>query len=228
MKLFFGRSTLPRKWGANIDKIDFFRMWVIWPQKHEKRVLRKPGVRERTSFFCISPPPGHPCGPYFKFTARTNNGNPAVLFSQCCKPHLENWQKQKKMCLNSTFFRYSATRSPYLPTKPSRGWLRVVIRKPRLVFFSIIGRHETKLRRKQGPTGGGVPGPRATCMHVGVGERANTRIRESGRTKLYCQSTAGYPKPETDIQNRKWISKCRKRISKVMRHAPGGALPEIG
>ena len=50
------------------------------------------GCTERT--FCISPPPGHLCGPYFKVTARTNNGNPAVLFSQCCKPHLANWQKK--------------------------------------------------------------------------------------------------------------------------------------
>ena len=48
---FFGRSTLPRKWGANIDKIGFFRMWVIWPPKHEKRFLRKFGVRERTFLY---------------------------------------------------------------------------------------------------------------------------------------------------------------------------------
>ena len=109
---------------------------------------------QRAHFFCISPPPGHLCGPYFKVTARTNNGNPAVLFSQCCKPHLANWQK--KMCLNSTFFRYSA-RSPHRATKPSRGWLRVVVRKPRLVLFELA-RTEIKLRRKQGPTGGGVSG----------------------------------------------------------------------
>ena len=36
------------------------------------------------------------------------------------------------MCLNSTFFRYSA-RSPHRATKPSRGWLRVGGRKPRFV-----------------------------------------------------------------------------------------------
>ena len=64
---------------------------MIWPQKHEKRFLRKFGVRERF-FFCKSPPPGHLFGPYFKVTARTNNGNPGVLFPQRHKPHLENWQ----------------------------------------------------------------------------------------------------------------------------------------
>ena len=85
---------------------------------------------QRAHFFCISPPPGYLCGPYFKVTARTNNGNPAVLFSQRYKPHLANWQK---MCLNSTFFRYSA-RSPHRATKPSRGWLRVGGRKPRFVL----------------------------------------------------------------------------------------------
>ena len=106
---------------------------MIWPQKHENVFLRKIGVRERT-FFCILPPPGHLRGPYFKVTARTNNGNPAVLFSKCCKPHLANWQK--KMCLNSTLFRYSA-RSPHRATKPSQGWLRVVVRKLRLVLFEL-------------------------------------------------------------------------------------------
>ena len=44
-----------------------------------------------SALFCISPSPGYLCGPYFKVTARTNNGNPAVLFSQRYKPHLANW-----------------------------------------------------------------------------------------------------------------------------------------
>ena len=48
------------------------------------------------------------------------------------------------MCLNSTFFRYSA-RSPHPPTKPSRGWLRVVVRKPRLVLFEYRATRLTKL-----------------------------------------------------------------------------------
>ena len=101
-------------------------------QKHEKRFLRKFGVRER--IFCISPPPGHLCGPYFKVTARTNNGKPAVLFPQRYKPHLANWQK---MCLNSTLFRYSA-RSPHRATKPSQSWLWVAVRKPRLVLSATV------------------------------------------------------------------------------------------
>ena len=82
---------------------------------------------------CISPPPRYLCGSYFKVTARTNHGNPAVLFSQRYKPHLANWQK---LCLNSTFFRYSA-RSPHRATKPSRDWLWVAVRKPRLVLLGI-------------------------------------------------------------------------------------------
>ena len=92
-------------------------------------------LESESALFCISPPPGHLCGPYFKDTARTNNGNPAVLFSQRCKPHLANWQK--KMCLNRTFFRHSA-RSPHRGTKPSRGWLWIAVRKPRLVLSSTV------------------------------------------------------------------------------------------
>ena len=55
MVFFFGRYTLSRKWGTNIEKIDFFRMWVIWPQKHEKRFLRKFEVRERTFLYIAAP-----------------------------------------------------------------------------------------------------------------------------------------------------------------------------
>ena len=87
-----------------------------------------------SALFVYRRPPGHLCGPYFKVTAQKNNGNPAVLFSQCYKPHLENWQK---MCLNSTFFRYSA-RSPHRATKPSRGWLRVGISKPHFILVATV------------------------------------------------------------------------------------------
>ena len=105
MALFFGRSTLSRKWGANIGKIDFFPGVCDLAPKARKVFFTK--VRcQRAHFFCISPPPGHLCGPYFKDTARTKNENPTVLFSQRYKPHLANWQK--KMCLDSTFFRYRA------------------------------------------------------------------------------------------------------------------------
>ena len=107
-------------------------MWLIRPQKHENVFYES--LESESALFCILPPPGHLCGPYFKVTARTNNGNPTVLFSQCCKPHL--WKVGKKMCLNCTIFRYSA-RSPHRATKASRGWLRVVIRKPRLVLSEL-------------------------------------------------------------------------------------------
>ena len=157
---FFREVHPASEMGCKHRQNRLFRMWVIWPQKHEKRFLRKFGVRERT-FFCTSPPPGHLCGPYFKVTARTNNGNPAVMFSQCRKPHLASWPK--KMCLNSTFFRYSA-RSPHRATKPSRGWLRVVVRKPRLVLVKcratwnkVTATHTCDVR--------GCPG-RARCVWV--------------------------------------------------------------
>ena len=56
------------------------------------------------------------------------------------------WETHKKAC----FVRYSVM-SPHRATKPSRGWLRVVLRKPRFVLAQL-GRHEIELRRKQGPT----------------------------------------------------------------------------
>ena len=65
------------------------------PKARKTFFLRKFGVRERT--FCISPPPGHLCGPYFKVTARPNNGNPAVLFSQCYKPHRHRGSVSKEV-----------------------------------------------------------------------------------------------------------------------------------
>ena len=111
-------------------------------------------------------------------TARTNNGNLAVLFSQRYKPHLENWQK--KMRLNSTFFRYSA-RSPYRATKPSRGWLRVVVRKPRLFCWSL-GRYEIKLRRKQGPTGEGVRGIAESSREGAAPTASHVSIRRTAQS----------------------------------------------
>ena len=53
------------------------------------------------------------------------------------------------------FFRYSVT-PPHPTAKPSWGWLRVGVRKPRLVLAEL-GRRGIKLRRHQGPTGGAVP-----------------------------------------------------------------------
>ena len=41
-------------------------------------------------------------------------------------------------------------------TTPSRGWLRVVVRKSPVWFWWRLGRREIKLRRNQGPTAGGV------------------------------------------------------------------------
>ena len=68
--------------GHNIDKTDFSGcVWFIWPQKHENVFYESP--ESESAPFCISPPPGHLCGPYFKVTARTTNGTPAVVFFQC-------------------------------------------------------------------------------------------------------------------------------------------------
>ena len=131
--IFFREVSPVLETGYKHRQNRLFRVCVIWPQKHEKRVFTK-ARSQRAHFLFISPPPGSLCGPYFKVTARTNNGNLAVLFvSQRYKPHLANWQKMR---LNSTVFRYSA-RSPHRATKPSRGWLRVVVRKPRLVLLEF-------------------------------------------------------------------------------------------
>ena len=81
------------------------------------------------------PASGYLCGPCINVIARTYHGNPAVLFSQRYKPHLENWPKKK--CLHSTLFRYSA-RSLHRATKPSRGRLRVGCSKPRLYFITYL------------------------------------------------------------------------------------------
>ena len=55
------------------------------------------------------------------------------------------------------FFRYSAT-PPHPTAKQSRGWLRVGVRKPRLVLlgFRATRNKGTAVRRHQGPTAGGV------------------------------------------------------------------------
>ena len=105
----FLREVHPlRKWGTNIGKIGFCRLFL----------RRKFGVRERTVLY-IAAPPRHPCGPYFKATPRTNHGNPAVPFFQRYKPHLANGQK---VCLDSTFFRCGVSvRSPHRATKPRAG-----------------------------------------------------------------------------------------------------------
>ena len=64
------------------------------------------------------------------------------------------------------FFGYSV-RSPHRTTKPSRGWLRVVVRKPRLVL-SEYRATRNKDRRHQGPTGGGVRHPRRRFGFFGI------------------------------------------------------------
>ena len=133
MELFFGRSALPRKWGANTDKNRLLPAVCddLAPKAQSTKNVFMKALSQRAHFFCISPAPRYLCGPCFKVIARTDHGNPAVLFPQRCKPHLANWQK--KMCLNSTFFRYSA-RSPHRATKPSQGRLRVGGRKPRFLL----------------------------------------------------------------------------------------------
>ena len=44
---------------------------------------------------------------------------------------------EQKMCLNSTFFRYSA-RPPHRATQPSRGWLRGGVSKPQLILAATV------------------------------------------------------------------------------------------
>ena len=137
MALFFGRSTLPRKWGPNTDKIDFSRVCVLWPQKHEKRFLRKSGVRER--IFCISPPPGHHlCGPYFKDTARTNNGNRSPFCFPSVISPIEQIGKKKCACIVRFFVIARDRRIAPLSTEPNRGWRWVAVRKPRFVLAATV------------------------------------------------------------------------------------------
>ena len=69
MVLFFGRSILtsilPRKWGTNIDKTDFFRVWVIWAPKHENVFFTK--VRSQRAHFFVY---RRPQGIYADFTSK--------------------------------------------------------------------------------------------------------------------------------------------------------------
>ena len=131
--------------------------------KARKKLLTK--VRsQRVHFFCISPPPGYLCGPYFKVTARTNNANPAVLFPcQRHKPHLANWG-EGETCLDSTFFRYIIARDRRIVPPSQAG----------VSFGSGVGSHgmfcpmpiprEIKLRQKKGPTSWGVAALRPSLL----------------------------------------------------------------
>ena len=48
-------GVLSKVFNSTGQKSIFFRMWVIWPQKHEKYFLRKFGVRERTLLYIAAP-----------------------------------------------------------------------------------------------------------------------------------------------------------------------------
>ena len=80
------------------------------------------------------------------------------------------------MCLNSTFFRYSA-RSPHRATKPSRGWLRVVVRKLRLVLFELDRAGNKVTARARAYCRG--------CMYAASRHQERTRTR---RTKAQRDS----------------------------------------
>ena len=107
-----------------------------------------------SAFFCISPAPWRLCGPFFNVIARTDNGNPAVLFSQRYKPHLANWRKKKKMCQTARFSVIARDRRIVPPSQAGVG------------FGSGVGSHglfclmpiprEIKLRQKKGPTSWGM------------------------------------------------------------------------
>ena len=100
--------------------------------KARKPFLRKFGVRERTLLYIAAP--SVPMRALLQSYSANKPREPrrSVFQVLYIKPHLANWQN-KKMCLNSTFFRYSA-RSPHRATTPSRGWLRVGGMKPRSVL----------------------------------------------------------------------------------------------
>ena len=90
---------------------------------------------QRAHFFVYRRPQGIYADLTSMLQREQTTGTPPFCFPSVvsCKLHLANWQK---MCLNSTFFRYSA-RSPHRATKPSRDWLRVVVRKLHLVLFEL-------------------------------------------------------------------------------------------
>ena len=75
-------------------------------------------------------------------------------------------------------------------TKPSRGWLRVVVRKPRLVLAGFrSGDTELELRRKQGPTGGGCE--REIKQKTGP----FGKVRLSSRFCVFLRGNAGNNQP---------------------------------
>ena len=89
---------------------------------------------QRAHFFVYRRPQGIYADLTSKLQREQTTGTPPFCFPSVVSPI---WQISKKMCLNSTFFfRYSA-RSPHRATKPSRDWLRVVVRKLRLVLFAL-------------------------------------------------------------------------------------------
>ena len=89
---------------------------------------------QRAHFFVYRRPQGIYADLTSKLQREQTTGTPPFCFPSVVSPI---WQiVGKKMCLNSTFFRYSA-RSPHRATKPSRGWLRVVVRKLRLVLVEL-------------------------------------------------------------------------------------------
>ena len=98
------------------------------------------------------------------------------------------------------------------PTKTIRGWLWVVVRKPRL-FLPKLGRRGIKLRRKQGPTAGGVA---LVILPVSLLEfQARQPLHGRLRKSPMPHCVASYPRPEGRINkfNRK-LALHRDRIGK--------------
>ena len=150
---------------------------MIWPQKHEIHFFTK--VRsQRAHFFYISPPPGHLFGPYFKVTARTNNRNPAVLFSQRYKPHLANWQKLR---LNSTILRFFVIARDRRIAPASQAGVGFGLWSGSPVWFCwSLGRHEIKFygeRKGLLATGGGVFPGRCLVWRASAGAAARPLVQ---------------------------------------------------
>ena len=98
MVLFFGRSTLPRKWGANIDKNRLFPDDVgDLALKARKTFFTK--VRSQSAHFSLvyRRPQGIYAGLTSKLQREQTTGTPPFCFPKCCKPHLANLQKKMMM-----------------------------------------------------------------------------------------------------------------------------------
>ena len=79
-------STLPWKWGANIDKIDFFRVCVIWPQKHKKKRFFTKARSQRARCLVYRRPQGIYADLTSNLQREQTTGNPPFCFPSVISP----------------------------------------------------------------------------------------------------------------------------------------------